>query len=223
MPSSYNYPLLLNASAVKSYKVIFWDFDGVIKDSLAAKSDAFGSLFLDFGMDFASMVKEHHEKNGGVSRYEKIPTYLKWANEVVTPEVIESYCEKFSTIVFKSVLTSPWVPGIYNYIEKNFKDQIFILVTATPLQEILDIIHHLEIAHCFQRVFGSPTRKFDAINRTLIDLNISCDEALMIGDSQSDLTASRNASVKFLLRRNAFNTFLHSSCHPNVFDDLINE
>ena len=31
------------------YQYIFWDFDGVIKDSVLLKSDAFEQLFLNFG------------------------------------------------------------------------------------------------------------------------------------------------------------------------------
>ena len=38
---------------IKKAKTIFWDFDGVIKDSVSVKSDAFEELFLPFGSDVA--------------------------------------------------------------------------------------------------------------------------------------------------------------------------
>ena len=56
--------------------IIFWDFDGVIKDSVQIKSKAFGNLFAQFGNIISKRVIEHHESNGGMSRFEKIPIYL---------------------------------------------------------------------------------------------------------------------------------------------------
>ena len=47
--------------------VIFWDFDGVIKDSVKVKSTAFGELFAPFGEDIVNRVIEHHEANSGIS------------------------------------------------------------------------------------------------------------------------------------------------------------
>ena len=36
---------------LESAKTVFWDFDGVIKDSVEIKSIAFGQLFIEFGGD----------------------------------------------------------------------------------------------------------------------------------------------------------------------------
>ena len=214
-------PINIKSSKIRDYKIVFWDFDGVIKDSVGSKSDAFESLFLPYGKDLAARVRQHHENNGGISRYEKIPTYLSWVNKGVTSEVVDRYCQRFASVVVKNVLASPWVPGIYDYIISNFQDQVFVLVTATPLEEIQVILQHLDIAHCFKKAFGSPTNKYDAIKHTLFDLNFSPNEALMIGDSESDLTASSKAGVNFFLRRNEFNASLQHSCNSTVFDDLI--
>ena len=72
----------LSSLEIKGFKVVFWDFDGVIKDSVGVKSDAFESIFLPFGRDVAAKVREHHEKNGGVSRHKKIPLYLAWLTKI---------------------------------------------------------------------------------------------------------------------------------------------
>ena len=57
-------------------KYIFWDFDGVIKESVEVKSDAFENLFKSFGDEVAKKVRNHHEENGGVSRFDKLPLYV---------------------------------------------------------------------------------------------------------------------------------------------------
>ena len=79
----------MSVEYLKSAKTIFWDFDGVIKDSVVVKSDAFEQLFLPFGDEVAISVREHHEANGGMNRFEKLPIYLKWAGEEVTVELID--------------------------------------------------------------------------------------------------------------------------------------
>ena len=53
----------LSIEYIESFKTIFWDFDGVIKDSVDVKSDAFKQLFLPFGKDMANRIKEHHLAN----------------------------------------------------------------------------------------------------------------------------------------------------------------
>ena len=52
-------------------KAIFWDFDGVIADSVNVKTDAFYELYLPYGKNIAEKVKEYHLANGGFS-FQKI-------------------------------------------------------------------------------------------------------------------------------------------------------
>ena len=108
------------------------------------------------------------------------------------------------------------------YITTHFQEQDFVLVTATPLEEMIFILNELNIGNCFKKVYGSPLKKRDAISQSLSELNVSPKEALLIGDSESDLSASRETGVNFLLRRNQFNSFLQASCESVLFDDLTN-
>ena len=45
----------------KRAEIIFWDFDGVIKESVGVKSDAYEKLFLPFGEGVAKKIRRHHE------------------------------------------------------------------------------------------------------------------------------------------------------------------
>ena len=110
---------------IKKAKVIFWDFDGVIKDSVSVKSDAFEKLFYHFGNKLAKKVKNHHEKNGGISRYDKLPIYLSWAGKELSKELIDEYEKKFSKLVKKEVINSQWVEGVLKYLQKNYNRQLF--------------------------------------------------------------------------------------------------
>ena len=85
---------------LRAAHLVFWDFDGVIKESVAVKSDAFVRLFLPFGSEVADRVRQHHEAHGGMSRFDKMPIYLRWAGEPATAEQIQQYCGRFALAQF---------------------------------------------------------------------------------------------------------------------------
>jgi phosphoglycolate phosphatase-like HAD superfamily hydrolase len=193
---------------VRERSVLFWDFDGVIKESVEIKAEAYQRLFSRFGDELAARVRAHHERNGGMSRFEKIPLYLGWAGRAASPEDMQRHCELFAAAVRQAVIDSPWVPGAREYLEANHRRQRFILLTATPQVEIEDILEALGITHCFREVHGAPTRKADAIASVLARWRCPRDGALVIGDSQSDHEAAVAAGVDFLLRHTALNRAL---------------
>jgi HAD superfamily hydrolase (TIGR01549 family) len=204
-------------------KVVFWDFDGVIKDSVEVKSAAFESLFSDYGALVSNRVRNHHENNGGISRFEKIPLYLSWSNEVITDEKIQEFCNRFSLLVKQSVIDSPWIDGFLKFFEYYYKSKKYILVTATPVEEIEEILQSLHIRHFFYKIYGAPNTKSDAINETLRGLKIKPKHAIMLGDSESDYKAAKDNNVIFFLRATELNKNLQTVCKDWIFKDFINE
>ena len=199
---------------------IFWDFDGVIKDSVGVKTSAFKKLFLPYGQKIAERVINHHEANGGISRFEKIPLYLSWAGENVRDELVEKFCNSFSKAVFQLVIRSPWVPGVFEYLTAHHREKYFVLITATPQDEIEKMLSALKIAKCFRQVFGAQTKKNDAMRSVLDKQRFRPVDALMIGDSETDLLAARANSVPFLLRRTPLNLHVQHRYDSPQFDDL---
>ncbi len=208
---------------MKEFSLVFWDFDGVIKDSVGAKSDAFERLFLPYGAPVAARVRAHHEANGGVSRFEKIPIYLNFAGEPVTAERVAEFCARFGILVRRAVIDSPWVPGVREYLERNHGWQSFILITATPEDEMLEILRELELVHCFREVHGAPKSKMKAIAETLGRFRCNTEDAAVIGDSETDLKAAQQNRLKFYLRRTPLNESIQHDYDGPMFDDLCHE
>lgn len=205
---------------VENFKLIFWDFDGVIKDSVDIKTQAFVSLFMPYGEDVAIKVKMHHEANGGMSRFKKLPLYLQWSDIEPTEALVSEFSEKFSRKVTTSVIESPWVKGAEEFLRNNKYDQTFILVSATPQAELETILNELNLGHVFSSVFGSPVTKGDAIGNTLNNLGIASNEALMIGDASADKEAADENNVAFLLRRHNSNFTVFSDYQGLSINDL---
>lgn len=208
---------------IQNKKVIFWDFDGVIKDSVEVKSNAYEQLFESFGSSVSKKVRIHHEINGGMSRFDKLPIYLGWSGQVLSQSLVDDYSEKFSKLVKQSVIESDWVAGAVEYLEKNAKNQTFFLVTATPQNEIEEILKSLQIEQYFHKVIGSPTKKEDAINQLLEKCQVKLDESVMIGDSSSDYEAAFANHVPFILRRTNLNHELQEKLDCPMIEDFCSE
>ena len=208
---------------LRSASLIFWDFDGVIKDSVSAKAEALERLFSSYGTPLAKKVRLHHEANGGMSRYEKMPLYLAWAGEAAGEKQVREFCDRFGALARQSVLDAPWVPGVREYLDANYARQDFALVTAAPLEECRQILETLDIARCFREVHGAPKPKTEAVADILRRWDCRPEKALVVGDSEADLAAAEANGVAFLLRRTAHNGSLQKRYAGPKFDHLAHE
>ena len=205
---------------IEKNKYMFFDFDGVIKDSIQVKSDAFATLFSSFGNEIEQRVREHHEDHGGMSRYDKIPLYLEWAKQEATQAMVKNYCDQFSNLVTQAVIDSPWVHGVQNFLCQHSTEKSFFLLTATPQEEIEEILSALQIMGCFRGVFGAPINKADAMGDIIKRYTIDIEEAIMIGDSKSDYFAAREHGVDFILRKTRHNAELQSVLECQMIEDF---
>ena len=202
------------------FELIFWDFDGVIKESVSVKTDAFVELFQPYGKDVCNKVKQHHIENGGMSRFNKIPLYLEWSNIAPTNERVDDMCAKFSGIVKNKVINSAWVPGVERFLRSNKGGCIFIMVSATPQDELKDICKSLKLNEFFSKFYGSPTTKSSSIRMSMHDYGVSPEVCLMIGDAQADIDAAKENNISFVFRRHQYNQNLNIDPDIQVINDF---
>ncbi|MDF3820143.1 HAD hydrolase-like protein [Leptospira sp. 96542] len=191
----------------KKYKIIFWDFDGVIKDSVFVKTKAYLNLFPSLSTDLREKIEKHHLRFGGISRMTKIPLYLEWVGLPTDEFTVKSYCEKFSELVLDAVINSTWIDGVQEVLDSKAMDQIYVLVTGTPQDEIEVILKELKLIEKFDYIFGSPAEKSKAIESVLLERSFPRYECLMIGDSQTDYEAAKIVGIDFLLRTDNDDSF----------------
>ena len=103
-------------------KNIFFDFDGVIAESVNVKTEAFRTLYLPFGEEISEKVVKHHRDNGGMSRFEKFRLYHEeFLGKKIDDVEVNELSEEFSHIVKQGVIDSPEVFGSHKFLKDNFR------------------------------------------------------------------------------------------------------
>ncbi len=206
------------------YDYLFFDFDGVIKDSLLAKANAFQQLIPNANNDLRRRIANHHVNNAGISRFEKIPLYLNWAGVSVGDGELQLWFDKFGDLVFERVVQSEFVPGVLTFLKKFEKKQLFLL-TATPTLEIQKILHSIKLSSQFEKVFGAPINKVEVVRSICAQYKIKTSSAVFFGDSHSDFKAAADNQIDFFLRLTAFNSDLALYCDTKhcfkTFEELL--
>jgi len=186
---------------VKNYKIIFWDFDGVIKESNEVKVEAYGKLFEPFGEKIRNSIIQQAKMNEGMSRFVKIPLYFeKYLGRTLDKLEIKSYCDQYSEMTKMAVLDTNWVDGVMEYIKANYDKQNFYIVTGTSQDDIDWIVDKLSIRNMFKGVYGSPENKKDILLKIINHYHYYKNMFLMIGDSLTDYKAACDTGIDFLLR-----------------------
>ena len=202
------------------YDLIFWDFDGVIKESVSVKTDAYLELFKPYGSDVCKQVKNHHLANGGMSRFDKIPLYLKWAGLEQNDAEVQNYCDKFSRIVKDKVIASAWVPGVEEFLQNNKENYIFVLVSATPQSELEYICKSLKLTGVFCKIYGAPASKSESIKISMLHYEVDASSCIMMGDAQADIDAARDNDIDFIFRRHQENLKLNINTNTQTIENF---
>jgi phosphoglycolate phosphatase-like HAD superfamily hydrolase len=209
---------------LSSYELVFWDFDGVIKDSLKIKADAYVQIFSEYRLeDLTRQILFHHESNPGISRFEKIPLYMDWIGINLDETSKNAFIKRYGELVKTAVVSSEWVPGSQEYLLSHCRRQYFVLLTATPQAEIEEIVSLLNIRHCFKEIYGAPFNKASVIREVLSRKECPPTKALMIGDTMGDLMAAEDNLVQFVLRRTSLNYSIQAIYKGHKIDNFHNE
>lgn len=179
---------------------VFWDFDGVVLDSVDVKTCAFGKMFGQHGPNVQKAVVEYHLMNGGVSRFEKFKYFYR--NILKCPlgdGELDALGRQFSSLVLEEVLSAPFMPGAYETLQYLKKRSIpCYVVSGTPDGEIKKIVDARKLGCFFQEVHGSPSLKEDILKDIICRKGYSLENCVFLGDAMTDYKAAKKVGTKFI-------------------------
>ena len=183
---------------------IFWDFDGVLMDSMPVRNKGFELVLKEFPKEQVAQLMEFHSKNGGLSRYVKFRYFFEnIRNETVTNQEIDIWASKFSEIM-KSELVNPrlLILDSINFVKKSYKKFEMHIVSGSDQEELRYLCASMGISQYFKSIHGSPTPKIELVHNLLTENNYDAQETVLIGDSGNDYDAALNNNIDFFAYNN---------------------
>lgn len=182
------------------YKIIFWDFDGVLMNSNEIRELGFVHVLSDYPKQKVDQLLKFHKKNGGLSRYVKFRYFFEEVlGEKISKEEINGWAEKFSEIMRKILIDeSLLIEETIQFVKKEYEKREMHIVSGSDQSELRYICKRLEIAKYFHSINGSPTPKNDLVANILRIREYPFNECVLIGDSINDKIAAEKNSIKFI-------------------------
>jgi phosphoglycolate phosphatase-like HAD superfamily hydrolase len=209
-------------------KNIFFDFDGVIAESVNAKTQAFKEMYSKHGTDVADKVVDYHINNGGVSRFEKFKYWEKeFFNRNLSEREVQQLANEFSKLVLDKVIHSDEVDGVGEFLKKYSKTIKFWIITGTPTTEITIITDKRALNKYFVGIHGSPENKMYWTEHLIKHHNLNREETLFLGDATTDYDAATHSKLHFALRDNEENSEIFKDysglrfCNFNELENLL--
>ncbi|HSO42953.1 MAG TPA: HAD hydrolase-like protein [Rhodospirillales bacterium] len=180
---------------------VFFDFDGVLAESLDIKIRAFIALYEEYGPEILERVLAHHRAQGGVSRIQKIRyCHREMLGIQLQPEELMALGRRFSSLVVDAVVDSVWVEGARELLDGLVGRLPLFVVSGTPEPELHDIVSRRGMDDYFVSVRGSPPDKITVIRELLDAHDLPAERVLFVGDAMTDHDAAQATGLRFIGR-----------------------
>jgi len=186
---------------LKTIESIFFDFDGVIADSVNVKTEAFAKMYESYGKEVKNSVITHHLSNGGISRFDKFKKYHKdFLGIDLNNKQLRQLDGEFHDLVVQKVIEAPFIPGALEFLKKYYLYVPLYIISATPHDEINEIVNKKGLKTYFQGIYGSPTKKNEWARYILGNNSFDRKKVIFVGDALSDYNAAINCGLHFVAK-----------------------
>jgi phosphoglycolate phosphatase-like HAD superfamily hydrolase len=194
-------------------KAIIFDFDGVIVESVNIKTEAFADIYRTYDPKVVEKVVEHHLANGGMSRFEKFKLYHReLLGKKLSDDGLSKITHQFSRMVTQKVIEASYVKGAIEFIESNYTSFDLFISSATPENELREIIEQRKIVRYFKEIFGSPETKSNHIRKIIRRYSYKSSEVVFIGDATNDKESAELNGIRFIGKYDRKNPDVFTNC-----------
>ncbi len=181
------------------WQAVFFDFDGVILDSVHVKTAAFAGMFRCYGPEMEKRIVNYHLATGGVSRFEK---FRHIHHEILGKPLSEGEAarlgERFSALVLSGVLDSPCIAGALDALKAlQYTGIPAFVASGTPHDELKHIVARRSLSRYFREVHGSPRRKPEMVRDLSLRYDLDPAACLFVGDAMTDYNAASASGTRF--------------------------
>ena len=179
--------------------MIFWDFDGVILDSMGIRDIGFREVLKNYPSNEVDQLMEYHNLNGGLSRYVKFRYFFeKIRKECVSETELKELANRFSLIMKKLLVDNNLlIEDSVMFIKENHKKYQMHIVSGSDGIELRYLCNKLSLSNYFISIQGSPTPKIKLVSDLLDFHHYKNTNVILIGDSMNDYEAANVNKISF--------------------------
>jgi phosphoglycolate phosphatase-like HAD superfamily hydrolase len=184
---------------------VVFDCDGVLIESNAVKTLAFGQTVEKFGQRAMDQLMDYHREHGGISRFKKFEWfYNKVVKASLSDAMMDTLCDCFTQLCFDAVLDAQMVVGAQESLDLLKGKLPIFVASGTPEKELQEILKKRGLASYFKRIHGTPPEKQYLLERIINENGLDASQVLMVGDAITDLKAAQYCNTLFYGRGERF-------------------
>jgi len=181
-----------------AFSCLVLDCDGVILESVPVKTRAFARVAEPFGAEAVDRLVMYHKIHGGVSRYTKFEwLYREMLGREISREELAELGRRYADIAFEELCRCEVVPGVVSVLTR-WRGQVPIYVcSGAPHEELQLVLERHGLHRYFTGIYGSPPAKTALLRDILLRAGVEPADAVMVGDSVTDLDAAETVGTLF--------------------------
>ena len=179
-------------------RMVAFDFDGVLADSVPIKDGAFHYLFRHHDHTTQTAALSVWNRLKGVFRRDRIQAaHQEVLGITLDDHTLDDYLQQFESQALTRTIAAPWIAGVKAFLDAEQNMPLYV-VSAAPQEEVRAVIQHRNMDHYFREVYGGPVKKTTILTQLLQQEACVPHSMLFIGDSISDYRAADAVGCAFL-------------------------
>ena len=179
---------------------VFFDFDGVLVDSVPVKTAAFAGMLEELvPEDRRAAAMRHYLGHGGTPRRLKFRWIFENLLDVPLPDAeADRLGADYGRRVADAVVACDAVAGAEQLLRTYGSGKPLFVLSGTPQDELADIVRRRGWTAHFREVVGSPPDKAATGRRLLAEHALQPASVRFVGDATTDRDAAEALGVGFV-------------------------
>jgi len=211
---------------------ILFDLDGTLVNTAPDLMHAHNYVMKKYGYDERKLsdIKKLAGRGSKVMLTRSMHEIAELSGKIKkTDDVVEKMTKEFIDFYSKNIVKeSTLKKGVLNFLKWCKKNSISMGVCTNKQEHLsIDLLKKIEIYNFFDYVAGGNTFNHNKpdpkhLTNTIEILGGSINKTLMIGDSETDSNASKNANIPFILIKDGYTEKKVEEIHHDyVVDDFV--
>ncbi|MEK7090342.1 MAG: HAD hydrolase-like protein [Patescibacteria group bacterium] len=182
------------------FKVIVFDFDGVLVDSNRIKDEAWSDVFGDLPENEKQVALELFPKVAVRTRYVILDEIFRalGRRDAERITLIRAHAEKYNQITQTGILRKGLIGGVWEALEELSKKYKLYLNSSTPIEALGESVDNLGIGKFFAEIFGRPETKESALEKIFALEQVGGNQTGFVGDGEPDRVAAEAYGCFFI-------------------------